>query len=542
MRLFYLINSWAGRSEWLDASLRFFYVGAVPFLATALAAMIFLAPRRHQVSRRRVGAATLISLLLCVGVMALVPFFQKQFLGGAPISPRPFMTHWVTSLVVEANDNSFPCFEVMLAAALATLLWATQPAYGVLAWSAVFLLGFSRTFCGMNYLGDSIGGAVLGAGLSTFALALARVRLQLPSLNRSTPRLSWRVRHQGALSVLTIAGFLTFSFISLLNSPSHSAKFRNLWGDTSASASPVAAPGSTPTTTETGNAKVSSAPIPTGIHESEGGVLATQQPGMDAVAPGEMLLSSPVARLDGHLPQAEKLLAQALENLKSPYRIIGVNVAQVKAGTTPYRVAAIRFEVKGEGANERRLVTETCVAFFKRAFQVDAQLQHVDILAMKLGERVLDNDDLSEAAIKARTIHGGARPVFTASIERKDLILKDKPAWTNWYKIDPGMWLRTRSLLYIDKKILPPAPPQPSTPPVISRPIAPITKPTPKPTVKPIAKPLVKPTILKPTIVKSTPKKKFVVKRRATIRRYRNRRDWRKHRAYRSRRTRRNYR
>ena len=537
MRLFYLINSWAGRSEWLDASLRFFYVGAVPFLATALAAMIFLAPRRHEVSRRRVGAASLISLLLCIGVMALVPLFQKQFLGGAPISPRPFMTHWVTSLVVEANDNSFPCFEVMLAAALATLLWATQPAYGVLAWGAVFLLGFSRTFCGMNYLGDSIGGAVLGAGLSTFALAAARVRLQLPSLSRSTPRLSWRVRHQGALSVLTVAGFLTFSFISLLNSPSHSAKFRNLWGNTAASA----APGSTPTTTETGNAKVSSAPIPTGIHESEGGVLATQQPGMDA--PGEMLLSSPVARLDGHLPEAEKLLTQALESLKLPHRIIGVNVAQVKAGTTPYRVAAIRFEVKGEGANERRLVTETCVAFFKRAFQVDAQLQHVDILAMKLGERVLDNDDLSETAIKARTIHGGARPVFTASVERKDLILKDKPAWTNWPKIDAGMWLRTRSLLYIDKKVLPPAPPipQPSTPPVVSRPIAPITKPTPEPTVKPFAKPFVKPTIVKPTPKKKSVRK-FVVKKRATIRRYRNKRVWRKHRAYRSHRTHRNYR
>ena len=143
---------------------------------------------------------------------------------------------------------------------------------------------------------------------------------------------------------------------------------------------------------------------------------------------------------------------------------------------------------------------------------------------MKLGDIALDNDNLSPTAIKARTNHGGARPVFTASIERKDLILTHKPAWTNWDKIDPGMWLRTRSLLYIDKKILPPAPARPSPPPTASQPIAPpvplTTKPTPKPPIKPFARPFAKPPTAKATPEKNIVKKS-VVKWRAPIRHYR---------------------
>ena len=517
MRLFYLINSWAGWSEWLDGALRFFYVGAVPLLATALAAMIFLVPRRAEVSRRRVGLAALLSLALCVAFMALVPLFQKQFLGDTPISPRPFMTHWTTPLVVEANDNSFPCYEVMLAAAFATLLWASLPIYGLIAWGAVLLLAFARTFCGMNYLGDSLGGAVVGAALATFSLALMRVRLQLPATKGSTSRLTWRVRHQGAASILAFAGFAVFAFISLMNSPVHGAKFKKLWGNPAANTA-FAVETATPA-----KAKTSAALLPTGIQESEGGTLATSGAGM--VTPGQSLLSSKAARLDGHLPQSEIFLAKTLQSLRLPHRIIGVNVAQVKAGNTPYRVAAVRFEVKKTGAIERKLVTQTVVAFFKRAFQADAQLQHLDIVGVKLGEANSLDSGLSETARKARSAHGGARPVFTASIARRDLILKNRPAWTNWEKLEPGMWLRSRSLLYIDPKVLPLAEAQP----VIVKPPAPkppIKKPiVEKPAIKKplIKKPLVKKPFVKKPLAKPAVKKKPFVRKRAPVRKYRKR-------------------
>ena len=181
MRLFYVINGWAGRSEWLDGVLRFFYVGATPLLLTALAALlIFSSPPRDKnalASRARIAGAGLLSLGLCALVVWLAHGIQTQFLNGAPISPRPFMTHWVHALVIEPNDNSFPCFEVMLAAAGATLLWAALPTTGVLGWLAVFVLGFARVFCGMNYPGDALAGAFLGGAIGLVSLAALRVPL-----------------------------------------------------------------------------------------------------------------------------------------------------------------------------------------------------------------------------------------------------------------------------------------------------------------------------------------------------------------------------
>lgn len=202
MELFYLVNGWAGRIEWLDASLRFFYVCCGPLLATALCALIFLWPQRQDGStpfpRRRLLFASFLSLLFCVLVVLAINAFQSAALGGTPISPRPFMSHRVNVLVVEPNGNSFPCFEVMMAAAAATLLWATFPGCGVLGWLLVIGLGFARIFCGTNYFADALAGALLGGALSTLALAIARVPLRTPSFQRD--RILWPqgVKWQGA--------------------------------------------------------------------------------------------------------------------------------------------------------------------------------------------------------------------------------------------------------------------------------------------------------------------------------------------------------
>jgi membrane-associated phospholipid phosphatase len=464
VQLFYLINGWAGRSEWLDGALRFFYVGAVPFLWTALAAFLIFAPRLRDgdvsVSRLRVAGASLLSLILCALVVWLVHLVQTQFLNGAPISPRPFMTHWVNALVVEPNDNTFPCFEVMLAAVGATLLWAVRPGAGVLAWLLVFVLGFARIFCGMNYPGDGVAGAFLGGAIGLVSLATLRVALQLPILKPSAQRLKWRVSHQAIFGGAALTSFLIFAVFTLTTTSPHASKFKPFWKTAPASAAPPA------------NFKISqklSTATLSGIHESEGGVLASEDTGPMS-EPGKLLLSSRAARLDGHLPDAEIALTRALSTPAPGHRIIGVNVAQVRAGTSAYRCAAIRFEITKTGTEERRRVAETAALCVKRAFHADSRLQHVDVLGIDLSGKNADAPSLQEysrsddggrdAKAQSAAPRHGVRVVFTASVERDDLIVKDKPAWVNWSGLDGGAWLRARSALYIDDEVLPAASPQ----------------------------------------------------------------------------------
>jgi hypothetical protein len=494
LRLFYLINGWAGRIEWLDDSLRFFYAGITPLLATALVALIFLWPQGADgstpFSRRRLFGSLAVSAALCILVVIAINAFQGQALGRAPMSPRPFMTHWANVLVVEPNGNSFPCYEVMFAAATATLIWAISPGGGILAWLLVCGLGFARIYCGSNYLADSVAGAALGGALSTLALACCRVPLRVPILHAQTWR--WRLRHQGVFGAATLLVLFAGGFYWLWTSPPHEAKLRAWLGGgvlgPSASAAPV---GATPVSAASNAPAVS---LHENIHEGEGAPASGA-----ASAPGEMLLDSRAARLDGHLPEAEKYLQQVLSTLRPPYPIMGINVAQVVAGTTGYRCAAIRFEVphpdtiprSGAGArppvNERARVAQTAAALIRLAFQADAQLQHVDVVGLQHNPApTLAPSEFYPAA--------KWRPVFTASLERRDLIITrpDKPRWVNDPRLEGGLWLRARSLLYIDAEVLPAA---------VARPV--------------VQSPVVQPPVVQPPVVQS-PALKPVAPQRTT--------------------------
>ncbi len=536
MRLFYVINGWAGRSDWLDGALRFFYVGAVPLLWTALAALLIFAPHLRDknsqsenlvVSRRRIAGASLLSLALCALVILLVHWVQTQFLNGSPISPRPFMTHWVHPLVIEPNDNSFPSFEMMLAAVAATLLWAMRPGVGVLGWVLVFALGFTRIFCGMNYPGDCIAGAFLGGALGLVSLAALHVPLQLPILKSGARRLKWRVSHQAIFGGAALTGFVVFAVFTLTTSSPHASKFNPFWKTPVASAAP-------PTNFKISQ-KLTTATL-SGIHEGEGGTLASEDEGPMS-EPGKLLLSSRAARLDGHLPEAETALMRALSTPGLGHRIIGVNVAQVRAGNTPYRCAAIRFEVTRTGPDERRRVAETAAQCVKRAFHIDGKLQHVDVLGvdLRVGNLVPDGRRKeSDSGPDSHTQHEaiaprhGVRLVFTASVERDDLIVENKPAWVNWSGLDGGAWLRARSALYIDDEVLPNV--SPSTK-VEKTPLTTIETAPQKAANKPVAPQAIapKPAVPQSIVPKTAPqkfvspeKKSAVVRKRSTPRRKRN--------------------
>ena len=400
--------------------MRFIYVAAVPLLATALVAWVLLAPRSwmnvNAPSRRALLAAGFLVVIFGALTIAAISVFEHFALGGEVLSRRPFLTHFVTSLVMEPNDNCFPCFEMMFAASLATLLWAGRPRVGFCGWILAIALGIAHLYCGTNFTVDIIIGAIWGVAIAGAGLAICGVPLTF-RVTKNT-RLRWKPRFQGATSVLLMATTLIYVTGWMANTPNHLPPlFALLHSGKSAEAAP------TIVTKSTFDADASS-------NDS------TQKP-------REMLLLTDSVKQDGYLPQAEKYLFNILKNQRTGMEILGVNMAEVKSGKTAYRCAAIRFEVPGNGNAARKRVTAVAARLVKTAFHADAKIDHIDILGMK---KNLENSTLYTE---------GGTPVFTASVDRDSLILHGNRAWLNAANTNPGLWLRARSLLYFDPQVLP---------------------------------------------------------------------------------------
>lgn len=400
--------------------MRFIYVASVPILATALAAWILLAPRSwmnvNAPSRRALLAAGFLAVIFGALTIAAISVFEHFALGGEVLSRRPFLTHFVTSLVMEPNDNCFPCFEMMFAASLATLLWAGRPRVGFCGWILAVALGIAHLYCGTNFTADVIIGAIWGVAIAGAALAICGIPLTF-RVTKST-RLRWKPHFQGAASVLLMAATLVYVTGWMANTPNHLPPlFALLHSGKSAEAAPIIA------TKSTFDADASS-------NDSD----QKQR---------EMLLLTDSVKLDGYLPQAQKYLLSVLQQQQTGLKILGVNVAEVKSGTTPYRCAAIRFEVNGSGNAARKRVTAVAAHLVKTAFHADGKINHIDILGMK--------NNLENSTLYTK----GGTPVFTASVDRDSLILHGNRAWLNAADTNPGLWLRARSLLYFNPQVLP---------------------------------------------------------------------------------------
>jgi undecaprenyl-diphosphatase len=428
VQLFYFINNWAGRSELLDAALRFFYVGAIPLLATLLVAILFFAPG-GTLSRRRVALAAGCAALLCVVALPVLNAFARTFLDAEILSPRPFVTHRVNLLVIEPNDNSFPCPEAMLAAALATTLLALSPRLGIGAWLAAALLALTRIICGSNYVADVLVGLFLGGAIAGLCLALCGVPLQFAL--RDGRRLTWQPRYQAVFSGAALAITCVGVLFAFEQSARFGPKVRGLVSGI-ASAAPLKAQGGDYSTLSS--------------HEGEGMTGQRNAPSSPADTTGDQHRSD-------FIPQADDLLRSAWAPLKLPHRILSVDVAQVRVGTSPYRSAVVRFIVEKRGPQERASVLSTATKLIRAAYHADGQLQNIDVVG------VMINAKPSDYGPRPLTTPGPL-PVFSASVVRRDLGgTRQLPA--NLATSNPGAgepaaaWLRARSLLFINDTVLP---------------------------------------------------------------------------------------
>ncbi len=419
MQLFLFLNDLAGRWPLLDGLARAVYVGALPALGTLLLAQLLLLPARGGVSRSK----TALALVLAVGLGALIVWgfacaASAWHLGN--LSPRPLMTRRVNLLVVEPQDNSFPCVEVLLAAIVAGASWRLNRRVGSVSWAIVFLLGLTRMFCGDNYFADVFLGAALGVG-AFWLLAAGCER-----------HLAWLAR----LRLVTLrAAPLALTLAVCIGMALFSPRFEGKFGlGATASAAP--------------NVSVA----PPGSAQAEGEGLG-QFPGEGRAE--ELALAK---RSTLFLPSVEAYLRGKLTPLARPFALLDVEVAPVKAGRTSYRCAAIRFQVPAEEAGVRRLVAVRAARLVQMAFALDSQLQNVDIVAV-----ALDKGRGLDASLV--TFAGDEVPVFTASVQRRNLLLPPPaPAWLNAPGLEGGTWLRARSRLYINDRALPNVPAPTPTP------------------------------------------------------------------------------
>ena len=500
MQLFLTLNDLAGRYPVLDALMRGVYVGTVPLLAVILLGLVTLAPRgKGSPSRGKVALAAALALggaaLLAWGIETLA-----QSLDLGTISPRPFMTRWVNLLIVEPQDNSFPCLEVMVAAILSAGIWAAHRGWGVFAALATLLLMTARLFCGSNYAADVGVGAVLGIGLMLLCLAICRA-----------PRAKNARVGLASTGVLALGGAALCTFIVMAGMPRFAGKLQLPWGIAAPvnAAAGIGAPAAARSTLQEGEGMAT-----LGIG-GDGTISADQYA-------GEAESQALSKRSTLFLPKTEAFLTQVLTPKALPFRLLDVEVAPVNFKEKSYRAAALRFEIDPKLPGARRLVAQRAATLVKSAFAADPKLDNVDITGVVTGNAAKLDDSLMHFA-------GDEIPVFTASIQRRNLIVS-APKWANDPNLEGGLWLRTRSRLWINEKVLPktPAPTAPTlTTPASTATPKPTAAPTPTampnvaltatpkpkvratptvaPTVKPTAKPTKIPSAMAKPIVKPTP-------------------------------------
>jgi len=462
--------------------LRLFYVSAVPILATALAALLILVPReRDAPSRLLTALATFVSTIGCALVCIGINIFALRVLGTEVLSPRPFVTHSVTALVVEPNDNSFPSIEVMLAASLATMIWAARPRHALWGIAAAFALAIVCIYCGTNYPIDVISGLAFGFTIGALSLALCKVPLAVPAQAR---RAAGHPPYQAVLAALGVV-IAAVATVPLANASLYTAKMNGLF---SAKAAPAETPDG-PAQPGSGNPGATHDPA---MKEGEGATVVSTV--KDVPPPG-------VTELGGYIPISEKLILTRLRAAKIPHRIVSIDVAGIKIGRNHYRCGAIRFEVQRRGAAERRNVAATAARIIRIAFATDSQLQNIDVTGVVLNasqdEAATDNP--AHAPANPIVFTTGIVPVFTASVPRERLDLAGKWAFTNNPGADAGLWLRSRSRLYINPRVLPLRDAPPPTPTPVPTPTAlptPIPTPTALPTATPVPAPSPAPTAM----------------------------------------------
>src|SRR5581483_8148755 len=116
-------------------------------VVAAGALVLLLSPHRMRI----VPAALSLALAYALGKLA----------GFAWFDPRPFTLSGTAPLIPHAADNGFPSDHMLLAATVASIVFAYNRALGAALWILALLVGFSRVAAGIHHVADIAGSAAV---------------------------------------------------------------------------------------------------------------------------------------------------------------------------------------------------------------------------------------------------------------------------------------------------------------------------------------------------------------------------------------------
>ena len=150
--LFILINSFAGKSGFLDFLAVFFasYFGYI-LLAAALYAIFSLSGWKAKIRQFSFSALTII---LSWGILSeFIRFFYDK--------PRPFAILEVTKLINHSANGSFPSGHAAFFFALSFSIFSLNKKFGWYLTASASAIGLARVFAGVHWPLDIAGGAAV---------------------------------------------------------------------------------------------------------------------------------------------------------------------------------------------------------------------------------------------------------------------------------------------------------------------------------------------------------------------------------------------
>ncbi len=141
-------------------------------------------------------------VLICGIIVAPLAYAISRIASALYYNPRPFVVGHFTPLIAHAADNGFPSDHMLLAGAMAMIVWFYNKKLGATLWMIAFLIGWARVYGGIHHVVDIVGSViiVLVSGLAYY-LAVRRA-----NAHRKTGRLLYHFLIASA--IIVASGFI----------------------------------------------------------------------------------------------------------------------------------------------------------------------------------------------------------------------------------------------------------------------------------------------------------------------------------------------
>src|SRR5579862_5771874 len=96
-------------------------------------------------------------------VVLPVTYVLGKIVGAFWYDPLPFVQNGTTPLIAHAANNGFPSDHVLLAAAIASVVFAYNRPLGILLWILALVVGGARVLAGVHHPVDVIAAAIVAA-------------------------------------------------------------------------------------------------------------------------------------------------------------------------------------------------------------------------------------------------------------------------------------------------------------------------------------------------------------------------------------------